>query len=181
VIKEKVLDVASRLFYEQGYNLTGINQIIEEAAIAKGSLYNHFTSKTELLMAYLEAAEKEWFTELQRFVQVYDSPREKLLALFDYRMHSQQRSGFKGCRFIKICAEVSQEETQVFEFVTTQKERFKKYIRELAKGVYEKDTTKAEELTEMTFLLLEGATSMGAINKSSKYMNNAKKMIQGLL
>ena len=52
-VKDRILDTASRLFYDQGYHVTGINQIIDEADIARASLYNHFPSKTDLLLAYL--------------------------------------------------------------------------------------------------------------------------------
>jgi AcrR family transcriptional regulator len=50
-VKDRILDTASRLFYDQGYHITGINQIIDEADIARASLYNHFPSKTDLLLA----------------------------------------------------------------------------------------------------------------------------------
>ena len=46
-VKDRILDTASRLFYERGDHTTGINQIIEEAEIARASLYNHFPSKTD--------------------------------------------------------------------------------------------------------------------------------------
>ena len=52
-VRERIIRVASDLFYKQGYNSTGINQIIAEADIVIGSLYNHFSSKNDLLQAYL--------------------------------------------------------------------------------------------------------------------------------
>src|SRR3978361_997138 len=101
-VRERILEVSSRLFYEQGYNLTGINQIIEEADIARGSLYNHFKSKDELLMSYLEEVEKTWFENLESYLDIIKNPRKKILALFDHRLNLQQLSNFSGCRFIKI-------------------------------------------------------------------------------
>ena len=52
--RKRIIDTASRLFYQQGYTATGINQIIEEADISKASLYQHFKSKEDLLLEYLE-------------------------------------------------------------------------------------------------------------------------------
>src|SRR6201996_5810689 len=104
-VKDRILDTASRLFYEQGYHVTGINQIIEEADIARASLYNHFTSKTELLLAYLDRTHEEWFRELDVFLAPVAGPREKLLALFDFRIRRQQRNKYRGCNFNKITAE----------------------------------------------------------------------------
>ena len=59
--RERILETASRLFYTQGYNNTGINQILDEAKVAKASLYLHFGSKDELGIHYLKAGRKEWF------------------------------------------------------------------------------------------------------------------------
>lgn len=52
--RDHIINTASELFYNQGYNLTGINEIIEKAEIAKATLYSHFKSKEELIQAYLE-------------------------------------------------------------------------------------------------------------------------------
>jgi len=52
--RDRILQVASDLFYRQGYHATGINQIIREAAVAKASFYDHFSSKEALAVAYLE-------------------------------------------------------------------------------------------------------------------------------
>src|ERR1700760_2389308 len=60
----KILDTAERLFYTQGFDSTGINQVIEEADIAKASLYKHFKSKTDLLVGYLSRLDERWFDRL---------------------------------------------------------------------------------------------------------------------
>src|SRR6185437_5228472 len=93
-VKDRILDTASRLFYDQGYHVTGINQIIEEAGIARASLYNHFPSKTDLLLAYLDRTHAEWFGELERYLAPVPTAREKLLALFDFRIDRQRRLNY---------------------------------------------------------------------------------------
>src|ERR1700743_2291882 len=100
-VKERILDTASRLFYDQGYHVTGINQIIDEAEIARASLYNHFPSKTDLLLAYLDRTHAEWFEELDHFMASIQDPKEKLLALFDFRIMRQKKLKYKGCHFNK--------------------------------------------------------------------------------
>src|ERR1700753_3807975 len=107
-VKDRILDTASRLFYDQGYHITGINQIIEEADIARASLYNHFDSKTELLLAYLEKTHHSWYEELDAFLSPYSEPRAKILAIFDFRIQRQQKLKYKGCHFNKIGAEASE-------------------------------------------------------------------------
>ena len=53
-VKNHIVETASNLFYANGYNLTGINQIISEAGIAKATLYNHFKSKEDICVSYLQ-------------------------------------------------------------------------------------------------------------------------------
>lgn len=180
-VKDKILDVASRLFYDQGYNLTGINQIIEEADIARASLYNHFDSKTELLLAYLDKTRQDWFADLDVFLRPITNPREKILALFDYRIGRQRRLDFKGCHFSKISAEASQHEKKVFELVRNHKERLRNTIQELVLQVDHRQALSNELLVDTIFLLLEGGLATGAVYRSSVPLENAKKIVDTLL
>ena len=93
-VKERILNTASRLFYHQGYNSTGINQIIAEADIAIGSLYKHFQSKADLLYYYLEQEEIEYFANLDDYLKEEKHPLQKLLKLIDYRIKVQEHSQF---------------------------------------------------------------------------------------
>lgn len=60
--RTRLLDAAARLFYADGIAATGINAIIAAAGVARMSLYNNFTSKDELVLAYIEARHEEWLT-----------------------------------------------------------------------------------------------------------------------
>ena len=63
--KERILKTVDRLFYEQGYLATGINQIIAEAKVAKASFYQHFPSKEALVLEYIEAHNTKFFQQLR--------------------------------------------------------------------------------------------------------------------
>ena len=64
-VKNRIIETASLLFYKNGYNSTGINEIISEAGIAKATLYNHFKSKEELCLAYLRFKDKTFKEEIE--------------------------------------------------------------------------------------------------------------------
>jgi len=66
-VKERILETASHLFYEKGYNLTGINEIIEKAGVAKASLYSHFRSKEDICLAYLIRMDGNLVKDLRAF------------------------------------------------------------------------------------------------------------------
>lgn len=60
--RTRILNAAARLFYEQGYHITGINQVITEADVAKASFYHHLASKEDLCIAYLNQRHQDWFS-----------------------------------------------------------------------------------------------------------------------
>ena len=179
-VKDRILNTASRLFYGQGYHVTGINQIIDEADIARASLYNHFASKTDLLLAYLDRTHDAWFRELERFLQPMPTAREKLVALFDFRIQRQRDSGYRGCHFSKIIAETSDDE-QVFLRVKALKERFRALIRHLVKETWHRHVLDDDTLANSIFLLLEGGIAVGAMYRSSEDAEKAKRIVESLL
>lgn len=179
-VKDRILDTASRLFYDQGYHITGINQIIEEADIARASLYNHFPSKTDLLLAYLDRTHAEWFIELDRYLVLFKTPKEKLLALFDYRIQRQRKLKYKGCHFNKITAETNEDE-QVHLRVRAHKERFRQYIRDLVAQAGHRGVLGEDILADTLFLLLEGGIAVGAMFRSSADAEKARRIAELLL
>ena len=180
-VRDRILDVASRLFYDQGYNLTGINQIIEEADIARGSLYNHFASKTDLLVAYLWQYQENLFAEIEAYLRPVTDPKKKIPAFFDFRLLRQQKQSFKGCPFSKTSAEVSRHDDEVLEVVLAQKNGMKKIIRKLVEQSGHRRVLSDEMLTELIFTLQEGAIVTGTIYRNGDPMKNAKKVVMELL
>jgi AcrR family transcriptional regulator len=179
-VKDRILDTASRLFYDQGYHVTGINQIIDEADIARASLYNHFPSKTDLLLAYLDRTHLEWFVALDAYLAPFGAAREKLIALFDFRIERQKRLRYKGCHFNKITAETS-EDMEVFVRVKTHKERFRQYIRDLVRQSGHRGLMEDDVLADTLFLLLEGGIALGAMFRSSEDAEKARRIAESLL
>ena len=81
--RQRLLEAASRLFYAHGVAATGIDAITAEAGVAKMSLYNNFSSKDDLVLAYIEARHQEWLELYQARLKEADTPERKVLAVFD--------------------------------------------------------------------------------------------------
>ena len=181
-VKDRIIRVACELFYKQGFNSTGINQIIAEADIAIGSLYNHFSSKNDLLKTYLAKEELDWFAGFEEYSSSFVRSRDKIFALVDYRKKLQNSSAFAGCHFIKINAELGDSNPDVSDFVMKHKGKQKTMILNLI-NEYNKEggTVNAKEVTENLFLLIEGAVVISTINHNADSFDEVKKIIQGLL
>jgi AcrR family transcriptional regulator len=103
--RERLLDAASELFYQEGVNSVGIDRIIEHAGVAKASLYNTFGSKEELVRAYLRSRHARTMERLTGAVAKHTDPRKRLLAVFDVQGELAAQPGFRGCAFVSASAE----------------------------------------------------------------------------
>ncbi len=103
--RERLLAAANELFYEEGVHTVGIDRVIEHAGVAKGSLYNTFGSKDELIHAYLEARHANIAERITRTVDRYGTPRERLLAVFEAQGDLFREPGYRGCAFARASAE----------------------------------------------------------------------------
>jgi len=192
-VKDRLLETASRLFYRQGYNLTGINQILAESDAAIGSLYKHYPSKVDLLMAYLEKANEIYFGALTAFIGKLRTPREKLFGFFDFHEEFQVDGDFVGCNFMKINAEIARQEPRVAAAVQAHKNGVRDLLAGLvaqmelapkksaAKHAGPGDGWKAEQLTDTIYLLFEGAMIDSTIHRDPGFIRRAKAIVQKLI
>lgn len=183
IVGRKIMETASRLFYEQGYHATGINQIIEESDVARASFYKYYPSKHDLLLGYIETRETEWFETVRSYMGQYEDPKDKILSLFDFRLDSQLRSNFTGCAFNRICSEIEKDDEKSFELLKRQKESFRKIMRTLAAQLPEGTCRhlSADELGDTIFMMLEGATNIGTVSKDAEAVRSAKRLAEVLL
>ena len=102
--RQKILDVASKRFYRDGFRAVGIDTIIAESGVAKMTLYRHFPSKDDLIVAYLERANQQ-FWEWFEAALGHGSPREQLLALFEGVQQLALSPTCYGCTFQHAAAD----------------------------------------------------------------------------
>lgn len=158
--KTEILEIASRLFYQQGFAATGIKQIIDEAGIAKGTFYSHFDSKEELGLAWLRSRHELWTKWFEDAISDNRSPAKKILATFDFLEKWLLDYDYRGCAFINTMSEVPDHNSPLRKEVASHKrslhERFQQLATEHFKG--KKVSTKTARQTGTTiYLLFEGA------------------------
>lgn len=107
--RERVLTAAYELFSRRGIHAVGTDEVIARAGVARATLYRHFATKNDLVLAVLERREKVWTHGLieEQSLRRGSTPEEQLLAIFDV-MHDwfQLRDGFEGCSFINVLLEL---------------------------------------------------------------------------
>lgn len=103
--RERLLDAAHALFYENGIHTVGIDTVIERAGVAKASLYDCFGSKEGLIQAYLQSRQERRVARITERLSGCKSPRERVLAMFDQLAEYVAHTPYRGCVFMRAGAE----------------------------------------------------------------------------
>ena len=106
---ERILVAAYELFAHRGIQAVGIDAIVERSGVARQTLYRHFTSKQELVLAFLQRREQLWTKGwLQAEVcRRAETPDARLLAIFDVFDEWFRQADFEGCWFINVLLEAA--------------------------------------------------------------------------
>ena len=174
-IRRTVIETASRLFYKQGYANTGINQIIEESGVVKSSVYTAFRTKEDILMAYLETTGAETDKALQTAADQYTTPKERVLAIFDFLINLVQGADYYGCQFLNIISEIPLENERVIKQIQKQKNG----VRELFARILE--PIGKQDLADELYLLFDGALIANKVHHAVWPVEVAKNMAGRLL
>jgi AcrR family transcriptional regulator len=152
--RERILDTASRLFYRDGYRAVGIDTIIADAGVAKMTLYRHFPSKDDLIVAYLERANEAFWSWWDAAVAGVDDPLERLLAALEAVGRLANDPACLGCAFQATAAEFPERDEPGHRVAIEHKRAVRARFRELAvaAGLRDPDALAGELL-----LVMDGA------------------------
>ena len=153
--RDQLVETALELFAREGYHATGIDRILAQAGVAKMTLYKHFKSKEELILAALRQRDERFRNGFMRAVENRgQSPRERLLAVFDVFGECMRGDDFHGCMFINACAEFGHQDDPIHATAAEHKRLILGYVTELARAA---GATHPETLARQLCLLIEGA------------------------
>ncbi|WP_417778195.1 TetR/AcrR family transcriptional regulator [Stutzerimonas xanthomarina] len=176
--RDLLLSTAERLFYTEGYHATGIDRILSESGVAKMTLYKHFRSKEELILAVLDARQQPM---LERLREARDKlpPRKALLGVFEgLNTMINSPSAFCGCLFINAAAEYHDRNHPIHQRSATYKAQFQTHLRELLEAL---DAPQPAQLARQLQFLVEGALSMAHIEGPADQALLAKAAADKLL
>ena len=174
---QHIIQTASNLFYNKGYNLTGINEIISEAGIAKATLYSHFKSKEDICIAYLQHKNNTFLSEIELFCNSKPKGVHRLTAIFDFLELFFDSVDFNGCWCIRTVSEIPKENLRVKNEIQKQKNSFitfiEKLINENTENYKENEVT---NLSKKYYLLYETAVSESHLHQENWPISFAKEM-----
>lgn len=144
--RERLLNSAAKLFYEEGVQAVGIDRLLEDADTAKASLYSNFGSKDALVTAYLEREGLATSRKIEdRLAATPGSPRDKILKLFDLLSERCGEKNFRGCPFQNAAAEITDPKHPGRAVI----EKQRKWMTELVRGLVVAAGFNAQPLTKI--------------------------------
>ncbi|MDR9545069.1 TetR/AcrR family transcriptional regulator [Acinetobacter baumannii] len=180
--RQKILDAAATLFYNDGITATGINTVTAKADVAKMSLYNNFSSKGELVDAYIAARHQEWLDLYQKRLEKTKTAKEAILAVFDaYQDHAEfaYEKGFRGCGLLNAAAEFPANSSGR-NAVRQHKEQVEAIVAEHLNRLL-KDSQRVSYIAAQLSFLLEGSMARAGLEGSSRQLQVARQMAEDIL
>lgn len=171
--RERILRTTVRLFHGQGYNATGINQIIAEADVSKASLYQHFRSKEELCVAFLNLRHDLWFSKLRSFTDKARSPRLKIQAAFRFLTSMNEQEDFRGCAFLNMVSEISSADVAIRKVIQSHKNDLRDFFYAILNEGH-------PTLTDHIYLLFESALVESQVFRDPWPVDRARKIAENL-
>jgi len=168
--RKRILDTAAGLFYREGVRSVGVDRIAAESGLAKMTLYYHFKSKDELVVAWLRRRDEEWMSWLESAVGGRDGTG--LLAVFDALREWFETPDFRGCAFINAHAELGSSSPAAAEIVASHKQALTEYLARLARP---EGAPEPEALARELLLLVDGAIVTASIQHDAGVADDARE------
>ncbi|QBD75441.1 TetR/AcrR family transcriptional regulator [Ktedonosporobacter rubrisoli] len=176
---QRLLQTASDLFYHEGIRAIGVDTISAQSRIGKATLYRHFATKDELIVAYLAEKERlhwEWFEEI--LAKHEGAPKKQLEALFEASAQLVGDPDYRGCAFLNALAEFSDSEHPAHQRAINYYQTSRARLIQLSQQAGARDP---EALADQLLLLLNGALASAPIFGSSGPNSQLKTLASQLI
>lgn len=175
-----IVDVADELFYARGIQTVGMDEIRTGAGVSLKKLYAAFPGKDQLIAAVLTGRHEFWERGIAQAVDAATTPRDKLLAMYDFLESWFGDDTFRGCGFINAFGELGATSPAVAAIARDHKESFQRFVAGLTSQAVD-DPSLAEELAAQLALLAEGAQTTAAIAGDTAPARHARRAAATLI
>ncbi|MBI1196254.1 MAG: TetR family transcriptional regulator [Phenylobacterium sp.] len=177
--RDELIQKATDIFYRRGFQATGMDTLVVEAGISKTSIYKHFKTKDDLIVATLRLRDeflRGWL--FRRMAELASTPRDQLIAMFDALDEWFSEPDFHGCMFAKACSEFQDPDHPINREATAHVARLSAQLAEIADRA---GLPNPNDIARRLSLLKEGAVVMATMGHDSRPALEAKAIALGIL
>jgi AcrR family transcriptional regulator len=162
--RQRILDAASELFYQNGIRATGIATIISHAGVAKATFFHHFPAKSDLVVAWLQQPASRWFDRIRAELDAKtESPASRLLTFFDLLGEWFAQDDFRGSAFQNAAAETPEAAHALRQATHDYALEIQHYLRRTAKDA---GLSNPAGIADQLHLLAEGAIATAVATRT---------------
>ncbi len=178
-VRERILNTASRLFYERGVRAVGVDLVVLEAAVAKTSLYRYFPTKDDLIVAFLEREDLDFWALWDSVAAKHpNDPAGELEAHMQWIAQRLARANYRGCPQINVAAEFAEADHPARRFSQQHMQTMRSRLLDIARRL---GAARPDELAAQLALLINGAFVSSALLSSEEAHAVLLGAMRGLL
>jgi len=177
-VRDKILETASDLFYQHGARAVGVDLVVEKAGVAKTSLYRHFRTKDDLIAAFLERADQEFWEQWDSVSSRHaDDAEAELDAHIGWIGERVGELAYRGCPQINVAAEFPELDHPARKVAKAHKREMRRRLTVIAERL---NAVEPDELGGQLAVLLNGAfvsTHIFEAGESTELLRRAAKAL----
>lgn len=183
--KDRIIQAAFDLFYNQGYQATTIDQVIEKSGVSRPTVYTHFSTKEDLCQAYLKDRKAQELVDLKAEVRKGTTPRERYLAVIKGVGKALWGKGFRGCAFFNMISEIADPNHPLFhearQYVDAVRELIRDGVIDLKASDPRYGKIDVDHVAESYYLLVGGAIMASQEYREKWPVKRALRAIEALI
>lgn len=178
-VRERILETASALFYQNGVRAVGVDLIVKESGIAKTSLYRHFANKDALVAAFLEEEDADFWRHWDAVAARHpNDPAAELDAHLDWIGARLRRPGYRGCPQLNVAAEFAEPDHPARRVAVLHKEEMRRRLTALAERM---GLPRPDEVGAELALVLDGAFMSAPLGGGERIAATLEAAVDALL
>ena len=176
--RRNVLDVATRLFYQQGIRAVGMDAVVKACGVGNATVYRQFPTKDALATAYVEGRADAWFERMLQAAGDQPEPRGKLLAVFEVLATDCAGETYRGCPMLNTNTEFPDGQHPAHTAAVGHKQQVRDWFRSLAAAA---GADSPDQLAEELLIVLNGAYATAAVLDGGTYGQRALALARRLV
>ena len=178
-VRDRILETASALFYQRGVRAVGVDLVVEEAGVAKTSLYRHFGTKDDLVAAFLAREDRDFWDRWDRVAKENENdPMAELDAHLEWIGERVGRLNYRGCPQINVAAEFPEADHPARKVAADHKREMRRRLKGIAERL---GVSRPDELAGQLALLINGAFVSGQILEAGEAVPLLRRTARALI